>query len=373
MLDEMLEEMDEAADEAGQPPPSIPMNFNPGTGAISQPQRARRGASKRQYEEEHDSDSGDGGTRGRKRRKYTFKGKLCSACGSTNGTRARRCVNCDTQFPATAPKPKPSRRPPVFEPQIDDDDTHVVEFVTSKCIIEGFDVGADGKFAKQYACRTLGGSRLNLTWLSAEEALRLGKRSRAAFLRFANKISEDETDAEVVERILDCRVAQELPPRFLNPGAVDPHFAEHELLPLPDCAHFGPLHTLGSAWCLEGYPLLGDWFTEYHTLLDEEEQESAGPSPCRGRVVSARTRNSDETDFDYEIIFSTGELADSRRVVSKEYLAQRPTRRLSREVPPVSWNSDASQYGAGSRGDRRLPSAGVLLQVFAKTWMQTRF
>ena len=294
--------------------------------------RTRRGAAKRHYEEksDHESDPEDFLGKEPKKRKYTFKGKTCLACGATNGTRAKHCVKCHHKYPVNTLKPKPTKRPPLFKPQLDDDGTPVVEFVATKRIEQGFEPSANGKFAKRYACRTLGGSRLRVIWLSAEEALRLGKRSRAAFLRFANKIVEEETETEDVERILDCRIALELPLRFLASSASNSHGCQnHELLPLPEFAYFGLLPALGSGGSVDGHLPLGDWFTEYHTLKDED-QELSGPSPCRGRIVAAIL--DDKTNLEYEVAFATGELADSRRVVDGIYLGKRPTRKVGCEV-----------------------------------------
>ena len=108
----------------------------------------------------------DGGPRKRR----PFAGKKCSTCGHANGTRARRCASCEEPFPENAlQRPKAKKRPPAFEPQVDDDGTHVVEFVASKPIdATGVDVNAAGTFARLYGARTKSGSRITVDWISAE-------------------------------------------------------------------------------------------------------------------------------------------------------------------------------------------------------------
>ena len=126
-------------------------------------------------------------------------------------------------------------------------------------------------------------------WHPDRRALRLGKRSRAAFLRFAHKASngnDDEADAEVVERIIDYRSAPHRPPRFLE-DAPDAYFNDTLGTPLPDFAHFGPLGPRNRDWRVDGCPIIGEWLTEFHAHDDGDA------SPCRGRLVSARVK------FDY--------------------------------------------------------------------------
>ena len=223
-------------------------------------------------------------------------GKKCPACKFANVMRAKRCAACSELFPEKAPgrqKARKQRRAPVFEPQVDDDGTYIIEFIASKKIdAAGVDANAAGMFARLYGARTKLGSRIKVDWLSAEQALRLGKRSRAAFSRFAQKAyngDDDDADADVVERILDCRDAPRWRPRFLEdaPDAADVDASGKSL---PDFAYFGPLdQPRGRDWGVEGDPRIGEWFTDLYSDDGGASPRGAASERGRARATGIRT------------------------------------------------------------------------------------